>query len=155
MALFTILDSILAGIMGTLAMTLFIRLTGMATGSPFSVPRILGSLLTSSTSPSGKASQRLPVLLLGTAVHYVIGILFTLFYAWLAGSGVLPEGYINGLLYGFNIGIVAVVTWYLALRLHPHPPAIPVRLFLVVIFTGHLVYAAVIVTTFHFLLTIF
>lgn len=155
MALFTILDSILAGIIGTFAMTLFIRLIGKITGNPFSVPRLLGSLLTSRISPSGKISQRLPVFLLGTVVHYAIGILFTLLYAWLVSTGLLPEGYINGLLYGCNLGIVAVVVWYMALRLHPLPPVMPVRFFLVVIFAGHLVFAAGVVTTFHFLFTIF
>lgn len=155
MAIFTILDSILAGLSGTFLMTFFVRLTGMIAGHSFSVPRILGALLTSEISPAGEVSKSLPVVLLGTVVHYITGVLLTLFYAWLVSTGLLPEGYINGLLYGCNLGVVAVVAWYLALRLCPQPPAIPVRLFLVMIFAGHLVFAAGIVTIFRFLLTKF
>lgn len=155
MALFTILDSILAGFIGTFAMTVFIRVMGMLTGNPFSVPRILGSLLTANTGPSGKVAQRLSVFLLGTVVHYIIGILFAVLYAWLVGIEMFPQGYINGLLYGISVGIIAVVAWSIALRLHPLPPAIPVGLFLVAIFTGHLVFALGIVAAFDFLLTIF
>ncbi|MCF3108163.1 hypothetical protein LL912_05185 [Niabella sp. CC-SYL272] len=155
MAVFTILDSILAGIAGTLAMTLFIRFTGMVAGYQLSVPRILGTLFSSSPRPSGSVSQRLPVLILGTTIHCLIGIFFTLLYAWLVGMELLPKGYINGLLYGSNLGMVAVIVWYIALRLHPMPPALPLRLFLAAIFTGHLVFAASIVTTFNLLLTIF
>ncbi|WP_300600028.1 hypothetical protein [Niabella sp.] len=155
MVLFTILDSILAGIIGTLAMTVLIRLIGRVASYRLSVPRILGTLLTFKASPAGYLSPRPSVFILGTVAHYLTGIFFTLLYAWLVCIEVLPQGYVNGLLYGSTLGILAVIVWYITLRLHPLSPAIPLRLFLVAIFAGHLVFAAGIVTAFKFLLTIF
>ncbi|MGC4234241.1 MAG: hypothetical protein QM594_14780 [Niabella sp.] len=155
MIIFTLPDSIIAGITGTLLMTLFIRSIGVITDYQFSVPRILGTVLTFETSPSGQVSRRLPVFLLGTAAHYFIGLLFTLLYAWLVSNHILQPGYQDGLLFGAGTGILGITIWYFTLRLHRHPPKLPIGLFLIAVFAGHLLFAMVIVGVLNQLSTIF
>ncbi|GAB3417732.1 hypothetical protein GCM10027516_11780 [Niabella aquatica] len=155
MIIFTILDSFIAGIAGTLLMTLFIRSIGIITGYEFSIPRILGTVLTFETTPSGQVSRRLPVFLLGTAAHYFMGLLFALFYAWLVGSHILQQRYQDGLLFGACAGVLGTTIWYFILRVHRRPPRLPVGLFLIAVFAGHLLFAMGMVAIFNQLSTIF
>lgn len=155
MVIFIIIDSIIAGITGTVLMTILVRLTGAIGGYRFSVPAILGRLLTFKMNMQGQSPRQLFIFLTGAAVHYSIGILFALLYAWLVSIRALQPQYSDGLLFGAAAGLTGVTVWYLTLKLHPLPPALPLPFFLSAVFAGHLVFGVSIVAVFKQLSTFF
>jgi hypothetical protein len=136
------LSGVIAGIAGTLAMTLFMRLASVVTGFNFHVPSILGTMLTFDTKPSGATSDSPRSLISGYVLHYIIGILFALIYqqAWLK-EHISTFG--TALFFGAVAGLVGVIFWATALKWHPRAPSVNRRQYLVFIFLGHLVFALV------------
>ncbi len=134
-----IVNSIVAGMVGTLFMTLFVNVGAKATGYNFHVPSILGSMMLRSTKPSGKPSRSPATLTSGYITHYLIGIAFALIYAQIStGNGKIQ--YSNALLFGVIAGLIAAGFWFAALKLHPLAPRIRLLPYLVLIFIGHLVF---------------
>ncbi|WP_118975924.1 hypothetical protein [Taibaiella koreensis] len=134
---------ILSGIAGTFIMTMFVWMVGAATGYQLAVPRILGTLFTFTTTPSGKVSNRLVALIWGNLLHYAIGIFFSMVYALCLARHSLTNGILGGIAFGAIAGIVAVATWLLLLKLHPLTPRIRIGIFLCAIYLGHIVFGIV------------
>lgn len=131
---------VLAGIAGTYAMTLFIHIVSRMTGYRFHVPAILGSMVSMKTKPSGEPSHERMSLLPGYILHYGIGVLFAAVYTEVFIPDSEP-GYDRALLFGIVAGIVAVGFWFSVLKLHPLAPRVNLKLYLICIFIGHLVFS--------------
>jgi hypothetical protein len=137
-----------SGIAGTLLMTVFMKVISIIGNINFEIPRILGSVITMETKPSGRASTSFLSLATGYTAHFITGILFALIYCqlWLRGIGAPEFGY--ALLFGTVNGLLAVGIWYGILKLHPLAPAVPANSYLFFLFISHLVFAVSMAFTF-------
>lgn len=142
------LYSLIAGIAGTFLMTLFMDAASLLTRYNFHVPSILGTMVTMETKPSGKVSDSAVSKTWGYILHYAIGIFFTIVYQNLLQTGMISGSYGYTLLFGAIAGLVAIIFWYFFLKLHPLAPVVHLRLYLLFIFLGHLLFAAGMSTTF-------
>lgn len=144
------LSCIIAGIAGTFAMTLFMRLASLITGFNFHVPRILGTILTFDTKPSGATSDSCRSIISGYALHYIIGGLFALIYqqTWLKEH---ISTFSAAMLFGAIAGLVGITFWTITLKWHPLAPSVNLKPYLVFVFLGHLLFALVM----HFVFSLF
>jgi len=146
-----ILFSVIAGLAGTLLMTLFLDIVSILTGFTFHVPRLLGTMVAMRTMPSGKPSGSLPVRIAGIIIHYAIGVFFALAYRQIVDVAALPDSAANAAMLGLITGVLAMGFWYTLLKLHPLAPSVRLVLFLVLLFLGHFIFAAGMYLTYHFL----
>src|SRR5690349_10600711 len=106
---------ILAGIAGTLAMTLFVELVSFILKKPFHVVGILCIMLHFSSNMKSKLKR---YALHGTAlvVHYAIGILFSYAFDFFLDSDLMELDLWNAMLFGSLAGFVGILGWRLFLR---------------------------------------
>ena len=150
-----LLHSIIAGIAGTLLMTLFMDIASLLTRYNFHVPSILGTMVTMKTKPSGNVSDSLVSKTWGYILHYAIGIFFAVLYQNLMRAGIMSDSYGYAFLFGAMAGIVAMIFWYFFLKLHPLSPVVQLPLYILFIFLSHLLFAVGMNMTFKLLAQIF
>jgi hypothetical protein len=136
-----ILFAIIAGIAGTLAMTAFLYLLTFITHKQMKVVKILGTMLTNNTQPGGKLSESKTTIIVGAIGHYSVGISFAIVYLILWHFGIGKPDFVNALIFGGVSGIAAIGIWYGFVAVHPNPPDIPLKSYLLTIFLGHFVFA--------------
>lgn len=142
-----LLYAVLGGLAATAAMTAFLYLLSFATHRVMKVVRILGTMLTDRTGPDGSLSEAISTKVYGTVAHYLVGIVFAIFYLALWHSGV---GLINAswaFLFGLAHGLFATLIWYLFFLVHPRPPIIPLRTYLFTLIFAHIVFGLVLTYT--------
>ena len=146
------LYAIPAGLAATAAMTAFLYLLSFLTHRVMKVAKILGTMITRQTGPDGSLSDSTNAKVVGNIAHYLIGIFFAVVYLalWDSGVGLITASW--GLFFGLAHGIVAMVMWYFFFMLHPNPPIIPLRTYLLTLIVAHLVYGFVATYTFYLLL---
>lgn len=149
------LYSIIAGIAGTLLMTLFMDAAARLTKYNFHVPEILGTMVTMETKPSGNVSNSMVSKVWGYILHYLIGIFYTVLYQNLLQAGIGSSSYGHALVFGTVVGLVAVIFWYCFFKLHPMAPVVRLPLYLMFIFWGHPLFAITMNATFKVLAQIF
>ncbi|WP_018477056.1 hypothetical protein [Pontibacter roseus] len=144
--------AILAGLAATAAMTAFLYLLSLATHRVMKVIKILGTMLTNRTQPDGGLSDAASTKVVGTLAHYAVGILFALFYLalWNSGVGLMNASW--GLLFGLAHGLTAMFIWYLFFLVHPRPPLIGLRTYLVTLIFAHIIFGLVATYTFYLLM---
>ncbi|MBX0334550.1 hypothetical protein K3G39_15010 [Pontibacter sp. HSC-14F20] len=145
------LHAVIGGLAATAAMTAFLYLLSFATHRVMKVIRILGTMLTNRTQPDGSLSEATSTKVYGTVAHYLVGIIFALFYIALWHSGV---GLINvswGFLFGLAHGLMAMFIWYLFFLVHLRPPLIALRTYLITLIFAHIVYGVVLTYTVYLL----
>jgi len=133
-------DAIIAGIVGTLFMTGFLYLLTYITERNYKVVRVLSIMLTNDHSAHGADLKPL-TLTIGIIVHYMIGIMFAVIYLWLWEHGIGKPDLVNGIIFGSLNGIFAAAFWFTFIRLHPHPPKVPMPDYLIAIGLGHIIFA--------------
>jgi hypothetical protein len=132
--------TLLAGIIGTAAMTLFVEAVCVIFKKPFHVVHILSHILRFSSSPkSGPNSYVMYGIAL--VVHYTIGILFAYGFDFLVKQELIDLTLTDVLLFGSFAGVVGIIGWRICFALHPNPPEVNLAHYLLVIWLGHLVYA--------------
>jgi hypothetical protein len=136
-----IINAFIAGIFGTLIMTLFMIAASVFTGYNFQVPAILGSMATFQTRPSGAPARSRASLLIGNILHYTIGVFLAFVYEIYILKAGVSNTFSNAILYGIIAGCCAVLFWFTFIKLHPLAPAIKLSLYLFFIFIGHLFFA--------------
>jgi hypothetical protein len=124
----------LASIAGTLLMTSYLYLLAYLTKKNFRVVHVLGLMLTKPNASPHK------MLIVGTLVHYTIGVLFALIYAWLWQEGIGRPDTLNGLLLGAFSGLFAMVFWQMFIVLHENPPLLPLPAYQLAVGAGHLLF---------------
>jgi putative exporter of polyketide antibiotics len=130
-----------AGIAATTLMTVFVLVIRLITGKQINVIRILGTMLTASTTTDGECPKKVGILAAGIIAHYAVGLFFSIVYIWLWTHRIIKTDWVTTTVLGFLTGLLAITVWRLYFSIHAHPPRVPLRLFLVCIFGAHVVFA--------------
>lgn len=136
-----ILFAVIAGIAGTLAMTGFLYLLTYIFRKQMKVVKILGTMLTNNTQPDGELSDSRATIVVGTIAHYSVGISFAIIYLILWHFGIGRPGLLNAIIFGGVSGVAAIGIWYAFVAIHPYPPKVPLKSYLITIFLGHFIFA--------------
>jgi hypothetical protein len=134
------LEIILSGLSGTLAMTLFIELVSAILKKPFHVVRTLARML-KCNSKNDSASKKYLTYCIAVIVHYSIGVMFAYAFDFALNKGLIELVWIHALLFGGLAGLIGIIGWRIFFAIHPNPPKIMLPQYLLVIWTGHLIYA--------------
>jgi uncharacterized membrane protein YagU involved in acid resistance len=109
-----IAGSIIAGLVATAVMTLLMY-TAPRMGMPkMDIIGMLGSMFSDNKSTA---------TVIGLVVHFVMGVIFAIVYAYLWSVGVGSASLLWGLIFGLAHGVIAIVTMPMMMRVHPRPPA--------------------------------
>jgi len=143
------LDAILASIAGTTAMTAFLYLLTYATHRVMKVIKILGTMLLFRTQPDGGLSDAFSTKVVGTIAHYSVGAFFAVMYLalWDSEVGLISASW--SLLFGLANGIVGMFAWYFFFLVHPKPPIINLKTYLLTLIVAHMVFAFITFYTYY------
>ncbi|HTE26077.1 hypothetical protein [Flavitalea sp.] len=133
--------AIIAGIAATTLMTIFVLLFHIITGEQINVIRILGTMLTASTTTEGGCSRSAGSLGAGIFAHYAVGLSFSFVYIWLWLHQVINMDWVTTTTLGFVTGLAGIAVWRLYFRIHSHPPVVPLKLYLSCILFAHVIFA--------------
>ena len=136
-----------AGLAGTVLMTIFTNMWTYITGFEYRVPNVLGTLITMTTKPSGRLPDNGFVILTGYIFHFLIGLLFSLCYYLLWVYYLGQPDWVDLFSLGLCSVAIAVLCWYGMLRLHPLAPRVKLKSYLTLIFLGHFIFTAGIIST--------
>ncbi|HYG37593.1 MAG TPA: DUF6789 family protein [Cytophagales bacterium] len=142
------LNAALAGIAGTGLMTAFLYILSFISGKRLNVVKILGTMITGQTTSEKGLSDSKKAIVMGWLLHYAIGIGFALSFVFLWHNNMGKPDLKNGLILGLIYGAIAATVWRMFFRVHPNPPLIPLRSFLISIFIGHILFAGTVVLVF-------
>jgi hypothetical protein len=134
------MQAFIEGIGGTLLMTLFVNGISAVTGGSIRIVRVLGTMLLY-WRPDRKLFSSPKTLIVGTIAHYAVGVLFAYAYHWLWQNGWASATFGGCTILGLLCGILAVIVWRIFMAVHPYPPITQKSRFLVIVGTGHLVFA--------------
>lgn len=130
-----------SGIIGTAVMTLFMYGMTFITDKVMKVTKILGTMLTCQTTDDRGLSESKTAIFTGIVAHYLIGIAFVFCYHILWFLGVGHPDFLNGLILGLASGILAVIFWFTFFAVHPFPPDVDLKSYLLTLFIAHFVFA--------------
>ena len=131
-----IINAILAGLAGTLVMTILMYMAP-AMGLPkMDIINMLGTMFT----PDRNAAR-----VLGVLVHFMMGALFAVIYVLVWSLGVGGPTWFWGLVFGAVHGVIATVTMPAMTKMHPRPPQMDGGPRMMVgLIVGHLVFGLVV-----------
>jgi uncharacterized membrane protein YagU involved in acid resistance len=135
-----IFGAIIAGLLGTLVMTLL-----MVMAPRMGMPKmdIIGMLGTMFTASEGTARA------LGILAHFMMGVIFAIIYALLWSFGIGSPTWLWGLIFGAVHGVVAIVMMPVMMKKHPRPPQMEGGPRMVVgLLMGHLAFGLVVALTY-------
>lgn len=144
-----VLAIIISGIVGTLVMTGAVYLFSLMDNKVMKVPKILGTMLTFSTTPNGGLCKTPVCISIGTMAHYAMGIFFIFCYYLLWRFNVGKPDIIYAFLFGVIHGLVGMLIWSLFFKLHPRPPHVALANYLWSLMVGHLFFALSATVTFN------
>jgi hypothetical protein len=136
-----ILIPVVVGIAATTTMTMFVLVVRILTGKQLNVIRILGTMLTASTTVDGRCSSKASSLVAGTIMHYAVGLFFSFAYIWMWREQVISTAWITTTLLGVITGLIGILVWKSYFRIHSHPPVVPMTLYLACILFAHVIFA--------------
>ena len=139
---------IVAGIAGTDVMTAFVYFLAALVDQRLKVIRVLGTMLTNQTTNHKGLAYNSKTMITGTIAHYMVGIGFAFVYYWLWLNGIGSPSLSSAILFGFINGIVAVAGWKTFISLHPDPPVLPIKMYLLSILISHVFFAVGVVLCF-------
>lgn len=146
------LQAFLEGILATAAMTFFVYIIARFTGLQMQVIHILGTMLTGETTSGKMVSHTPKTRWIGTVTHYLIGVLFAIGYEFLWQKNITQPTVSSAFFLGVLIGVLALLVWSTFIRVHPNPPAIPLKWYLSTLFAGHILFSFVVLTIHQLLL---
>src|SRR3970040_1743297 len=127
-----IIGSIIAGLLGTLVMTLLMYMAPLMGMPKMDIIGMLGTMFTGS---EGTARM------LGTLAHFMMGVIFAIIYALLWSVGIGSPTWFWGFVFGAVHGVVAIVMMPVMTKMHPRPPQMESSPLMVVgLLMGHLVF---------------
>jgi len=130
--------TILTGaITGTSIMTAFSYIISYYRRRNFREPELLNELLVRLRILEFRSSPRHPA---GWLIHYGVGLLFTISYAFIVTYfQILPTlGFY--ILCGGASGLVGIFGWHVTLKLHPNPPPIHLREYYIQLWPAHVLF---------------
>ena len=140
-----------AGVLATTVMTVLMYFGGFLTKKNLAVIHILGSMVTFRTQEGGNISYSFISLMSGFFIHFIVGILYGFVYYWLWENGIGIPNYLNSIIFGAGSGIVAILGWKIFLYIHPKPPSIPIKEYMVALFFTHIIFAIILIYVYLFL----
>ncbi len=142
------LITVLAGIIGTIAMTAFMYMFSAITNKDTKVLQILGSMVTGTTREYSKEA-----IVAGTLGHFSVGVLFSFAYFLLWNWGVFQINLTDSIILGAISGIVAMAVWKGYFWLHQHPPRVHLGYYLIALFIAHIIFGMVTVFAFDMMIS--
>lgn len=130
--------TIVAGVAGTTAMTLYSYVLSELKNKNFKEPRLLATLLYR-LLPLKKDSSGVT----GWLLHYSVGILFALIYNAILRKRRIQNPAAQGAMIGAVSGIAAVLIWETSFRLHPAPPAVDYKRYYGQLVIAHIIFGTV------------
>lgn len=128
---------VLAGTVGTSAMTLFSYAVSEYIDKNFKEPRVLGTLLERVLFTGRRTTE--PA---GWLLHYGMGLVFTSAYDFIwRRTGIKPT-IKSGLIMGGVSGLVGIGVWDLTFKTHPNPPALNLKRYYGHLILAHLIFGA-------------
>ena len=124
-----------AAVSGTTAMTAFSYKVSEEKNKQFREPELLNSLV----------KRLIPMHVpraIGWAMHYSVGLLFSLIYHQIWRRTKLKPGITTGLALGAISGVIGAATWKTLLSLHPNPPRIKEKNYYLHLLLAHIVFGA-------------
>lgn len=141
---------IIAGFVGTVAMTSLLNIALYAFNQKVNVLLVIGNLLRGNTS-----SKRIPkangVLIVGAIVHYVVGVLSAVPYFYLWSNDFVSRTIPVAILLGIAHGLLAMIVWRCVLSPNTDQPQLPRKLFLTCIGIAYIFFSLGVFATFQYL----
>jgi hypothetical protein len=138
-----LINLLISGLIATSVMTLLMYLGGIISGKNLAVIHILGSMITFNTKVGGGVSKSFLSFITGFVLHFLVGIFYAFIYAWLWSINIGKPNFINSIIFGSISGIIAIIGWNIFIKIHPKPPAIPIREYMVALFFTHIIFAVI------------
>lgn len=123
----------------------------LITDRAMKVVKILGTMITFKTTPGGGLSDSSLAIMSGFIAHCLIGICFAVCYLLLWRRGIGSPDFVYALLFGFVNGLAGLLLWRVLFAVHPDPPGIALKPYLISLLIAHIVFAIVVVYTFRLL----
>jgi hypothetical protein len=130
----------IAGIAGTLAMTVFTELIAYGAKKPFHVVSILARMLRFRKDLRPISGTRYVVALI---IHYSIGVLFSYGFEWFITNNRADMNLSNAIIFGGVVGLIGIIGWRIFFAIHPNPPEIILPPYLTTIWVGHIIFSVV------------
>ncbi|MEO6733498.1 MAG: hypothetical protein ABIN01_19905 [Ferruginibacter sp.] len=130
---------LLAATAGTTAMTVYSYTLAEIKSENFKEPQLLAQLLSTIDRPLNRTSASIT----GWAIHYLVGLIFTLFYERMVKSAGENSIIKQGIMMGSVNGVIAMIGWQITRRIHPSPPQIAYKKFFGQLFIAHVVFGIV------------
>lgn len=129
-------SAIWSGIAGTVVMTALMYAAPLMGMPKMDMIGMLGKMFT------GNPSVAYP---LGTLIHFMMGALFAVVYAWLWSLGIGAGTWGWGIVYGLVHGAIAAMVMPMMIKMHPRPPEMQMGALAVLgILMGHAVFGLVV-----------
>ena len=133
----TVLIAFIAGIIGTMVMTLFSHIMELVTQEKFNEAQLINILISRSHSPAEIGENHY----FGWVVHFLIGVMMS-FGLWLYYSKIMPPEFTyHGVCIGLGLGILGVFGWSLILNFHSNPPQNRWVLFFGQLIIAHIIFS--------------
>lgn len=142
----TFLMTIVAGFVGTIAMTLLMYAYTHLSKKNTRVIHILGTMVTGGIDNTNNLNAN--VLVTGSIAHVSVGILFCFAYFLLWNWGVFDITVIDSIIVGTFSGVLAVIVWKLYFMVHQQPPQVPLLHYFAALFISHIIFGLVTVFVF-------
>ena len=148
----TMFTIIIAGIIGTGAMTFCMYLATFIIKKVMKVVKILGTMLTFQTTKEGKLSDKPFSIFIGLVAHYLIGIFFVIIYYILWKNGIGKPNFFYGAIFGFLSGLFGIIVWRIFFAIHPNPPKnINLKDYFINLVIAHIIFGIVVSISFLFI----
>ncbi|MFC1878938.1 DUF6789 family protein [Chloroflexota bacterium] len=135
-----LLGAIIAGLVGTLVMTIMMVIAPRMGMPKMDIMGMLGSMF---TSEQGSAKM------IGAVIHFMMGAIFGLIYAFVWSQGIGSATWLWGLIFGAVHTVVIIIMMPIMMKMHPRPPQTDGGLMMVVgQLMGHLVFGLVVALTY-------
>jgi H+/Cl- antiporter ClcA len=135
------LKIILSGLFGTLAMTLFVNLVAAIFKKPLHAVKILSRMLQRGDNTDSRQKKYIKYAI-ASVVHYSIGVGFAYVFSFLLQQQVIELKLSHAILFGSLAGLTGILGWRIVFAIHPNPPKLELSHYLLVIWLGHLIFAA-------------
>jgi hypothetical protein len=131
---------LVCGFFATTMMTLFVLLVHKISANQLNVIRILGTMLTHTTTYDRSTSSRPVSVATGLVSHYAVGYFFTAFYVIAWQHKWLGYTTVDCALIGFITGLFGILVWRIYFAIHRFAPAVRLSVYLPTILIAHVVF---------------
>jgi len=108
------LAAIVAGLVGTVFMTLLMMMAPMMGMPKMDIISMLGGMF----SPNPGAAKGI-----GLILHFMMGVIFAIIYALVWSFGLGASTWLWGLIFGLIHGLIVSMSMPMMMKMHPRPPA--------------------------------